>query len=84
MTKIFKIVKNVVVMSIKEYRKKNNEVRRRDYNNGRVRKAKDVFEEWNLKYGIWNYNFLFISSIQLSFNTYLSSFIFSHYPPPIR
>ena len=23
-----------------------------DYNNGRVRKAKDVFKEWKLKYGI--------------------------------
>ena len=26
-----------------------------DYKNGRVRKAKDVFKEWEEKYGIRNY-----------------------------
>ncbi len=51
---------NVVVMSMEEYKKKmlNEEIEKEileseeDYNNGRVRKAEDVFKEWNLKYGI--------------------------------
>ena len=51
---------NVVVMSMEEYKKKmlDEEIERKileseeDYNNGRVRKAEDVFKEWKLKYGI--------------------------------
>ena len=51
---------NVVVMSMEEYKKKmlDEEIERKilkseeDYNNGRVRKAEDVFKEWELKYGI--------------------------------
>ena len=51
---------NVVLMSMEEYKKKmlNEEIERqilkseKDYNNGRVRKAEDVFTEWELKYGI--------------------------------
>ena len=51
---------NVVVMSMEEYKKKmlNEEIEKEileseeDYNNGRVRKAEDVFKEWELKYGI--------------------------------
>ena len=51
---------NVEVMSMEEYKKKmlNEEIERKilkseeDYNNGRVRKAEDVFKEWKLKYGI--------------------------------
>ena len=50
----------VVVMSMEEYKKKllDEEIERKilkseeDYNNGRVRKAEDIFEEWGLKYGI--------------------------------
>lgn len=50
----------VVVMSMEEYKKKilDEEINRKilqseeDYNNGRVRKAEDVFKEWKLKYGI--------------------------------
>ena len=45
-------------MSTEEYNKKllNEEIERKilkseeDYNNGRVRKAEDVFKEWELKY----------------------------------
>ena len=51
---------NVVVMSMEEYKKKllDEEIERKilkseeDYKNGRVRKAEDVFKEWELKYGI--------------------------------
>ncbi len=51
---------NVVVMSMEEYKKKtlDEEIERKilqseeDYNNGRVRKAEDIFKEWKLKYGI--------------------------------
>ena len=51
---------NVVVMSMEEYKKKilDEDIERKilqseeDYNNGRVRKAEDVFKEWKLKYGI--------------------------------
>ena len=51
---------NVVVMSMEEYKEKmlDKEIERKilkseeDYNNGRIRKAKDVFKEWKLKYGI--------------------------------
>ena len=51
---------NVVVMSMEEYKEKmlDKEIERKilkseeDYNNGRIRKAKDVFKEWELKYGI--------------------------------
>ena len=51
---------NFVVMSMEEYKKKmlDEEIERKilkseeDYNNGRVRKAEDVFKEWELKYGI--------------------------------
>ena len=51
---------NVVVMSMEEYKKKmlDEEIERKilksedDYNNGRIRKAEDVFKEWKLKYGI--------------------------------
>ena len=51
---------NVVVMSMKEYKSKmlDEEIESKilkseeDYNNGRVRKAEDVFKEWKLKYGI--------------------------------
>lgn len=51
---------NVVVMSMEEYKEKmlDKEIERKilkseeDYNKGRIRKAKDVFKEWNLKYGI--------------------------------
>ena len=51
---------NVVVMSMEEYKKKmiDEEIEKKilkseeDYNNGRVRKAEDVFKEWKLKYGI--------------------------------
>lgn len=51
---------NVVVMSMEEYKKKmlDKEIERKilrseeDYNNGRVRKAEDVFKEWKLRYGI--------------------------------
>ena len=51
---------NVVVMSMEEYKKKmlDEEIERKilkseeDYNNRRVRKAEDVFKEWELKYGI--------------------------------
>ena len=47
-------------MSMEEYKKKmlDEEIERKilkseeDYNNGRVRKAEDVFKEWKLKYGI--------------------------------
>lgn len=58
---ISKNVKNkVVIMSMEEYKKKilDEEIERKilksenDYNNGRVRKAEDVFKEWQLKYGI--------------------------------
>ena len=51
---------NVVVMSMEEYKEKmlDKEIERKilkseeDYNKGRIRKAKDVFKEWKLKYGI--------------------------------
>ncbi len=51
---------NVVVMSMEEYKKKllDEEIERKilkseeDYKNGKVRKAEDVFKEWELKYGI--------------------------------
>lgn len=51
---------NVVVMSMAEYRKKilDEEIEKKilkseeDYKNGRVRKAEDVFKEWEAKYGI--------------------------------
>ena len=51
---------NVVVMSMEEYKKKmlDEKIERKilkseeDYNNGKVRKAEDVFKEWELKYGI--------------------------------
>lgn len=51
---------NVVVMSMEEYKDKmlDKEIERKilkseeDYNNGRIRKAEDVFKEWKLKYGI--------------------------------
>lgn len=51
---------DVVVMSFDEYKKKmlDEEIERKileaeeDYNNGRVRKAEDVFKEWEQKYGI--------------------------------
>lgn len=51
---------NVVVMSMEEYKEKmlDKEIERKilkseeDYNNGRIRKAKDVFKEWKLKCGI--------------------------------
>ena len=51
---------NVIVMSMEEYKKKmlDERIERKilqsedDYNNGRVRKAEDVFKEWELKYGI--------------------------------
>ena len=51
---------DVVVMSMEEYKKKmlDEEIERKilqseeDYKNGKVRKAKDVFKEWKLKYGI--------------------------------
>ena len=51
---------NMVVMSMEEYKNKmlDKEIERKilkseeDYNNGRVRKAKDVFKEWKVKYGI--------------------------------
>lgn len=51
---------DVVVMSMEEYKKKmlDEEIEKKilnsedDYNNGRVRKAEDVFKEWELKYGI--------------------------------
>lgn len=51
---------NVVVMSMEEYKEKmlDKEIERKilkseeDYNNGRIRKAKDVFKERKLKYGI--------------------------------
>ena len=46
------------MMSMEEYNKKllDEEIERKilkseeDYNNGRVRKAEDVFKEWELKY----------------------------------
>lgn len=51
---------NVVVMSMEEYKKKllDEEIERKilkseeDYKNGKVRKAEDVFKEWEQKYGI--------------------------------
>ena len=51
---------NVVVMSMEEYKEKmlDKEIERKilkseeDYNNGRIKKAEDVFKEWKLKYGI--------------------------------
>lgn len=51
---------NVIVMSIAEYRKKllDEEIEKKllkseeDYKHGRVRKAEDVFKEWEAKYGI--------------------------------
>ena len=51
---------NVSVMSMEEYKKKmlDEEIEKKilqseeDYNNGRVRKAEDVFKEWKLKYEI--------------------------------
>lgn len=51
---------NVIVMSIAEYRKKllDEEIEKKllkseeDYKQGRVRKAEDVFKEWEAKYGI--------------------------------
>ena len=51
---------NVIVMSMEEYKEKmsEEEIERKilkseeDYNNGRIRKAEDVFREWKLKYGI--------------------------------
>lgn len=51
---------NVIVMSMEEYKEKmsEEEIERKilkseeDYNNGRIRKAEDVFKEWKLKYGI--------------------------------
>lgn len=51
---------NIVVMDIEEYQKKilNEKMEKNilrseeDYNNGRVRKAEDVFKEWELKYEI--------------------------------
>ena len=47
-------------MSMEEYKEKmlDKEIERKilkseeDYNKGRIRKAKDVFKEWKLKYGI--------------------------------
>lgn len=50
----------VVVMSMDEYKRKllDEEIENKilkseeDYNNGRVRKAEDVFKEWEQKYGI--------------------------------
>ena len=51
---------NVIVMSMEEYKEKmsEEEIERKilkseeDYNNGKVKKAEDVFKEWKLKYGI--------------------------------
>lgn len=51
---------NVIVMSMQEYKQKliEDEIDRKllqseeDYKNGRVRKAEDVFREWEEKYGI--------------------------------
>lgn len=51
---------NVIVMSMAEYRKKllDEEIEKKllkseeDYKQGRVRKAEDVFKEWEAKYGI--------------------------------
>ena len=51
---------NVVVMSMEKYKKKllDEEIERKilkseeDYKNGKVRKAEDVFKEWEQKYGI--------------------------------
>ena len=51
---------NIVVMSMEEYKKKlmkdktekNLLEAEDDIKNGRIRDAKDVFEEWNVKYGI--------------------------------
>ncbi len=47
-------------MSMEEYKKKMIDKKieekilksEEDYNKGKVRKAEDVFKEWNLKYGI--------------------------------
>ena len=51
---------DIVVMSMEEYKKKlmKDKTERNlleaedDIENGRIRDAKDVFEEWNVKYGI--------------------------------
>lgn len=50
----------VIVMSMEEYKNKllDEQIERKilkseeDYNNGRVRKAEDIFKEWKIKYGI--------------------------------
>ena len=52
-------IKEMEIEVNEEYKKKmlDNEIERKileseeDYNNGRVRKAEDVFREWKLKYG---------------------------------
>ena len=59
---------NVIVMSMAEYRKKllDEEIEKKllkseeDYKQGRVRKAEDVFKEWEAKYGIWSWNITII------------------------
>ena len=51
---------NIIVMSMEEYKKKlmKDKIKKNllkaeeDIENGRVRDAEDVFEEWNKKYGI--------------------------------
>ena len=51
---------DIVVMSMEEYKKKlmKDKTERNlleaedDIENGRIRDAKDVFKEWNVKYGI--------------------------------
>ncbi len=53
-------IKEMEIEVNEEYKKKmlDDEIERKileseeDYNNGRVRKAEDVFREWKLKYGI--------------------------------
>ncbi len=51
---------NVVIMKMEEYKNKmlDEETERKilkseeDYNNGRVKKAEDVFKKWKERYGI--------------------------------